>query len=172
MALTSKDLCTTHGTDNHYIIGPYGEVRLPAGFSVEIEALYRSFSSSYRGEPQTAGGNWEFPVLVKYKLIKSGPLMPYIEGGLVFSHLTCSDLNVAHDSNYGIALGPASKSTRWCCASRPKSATTASSSTISRATASCNRTAIRRWYWWGSASSPGEAFYIQSWTLFRFHSRS
>ncbi|HTB20384.1 MAG TPA: hypothetical protein VK708_19805 [Bryobacteraceae bacterium] len=92
-------------SNGHYIIGPYGEVRLPGGFSVEIEALYRSFSSSYRGEPQTAGGNWEFPVLAKYKLLQSGPLKPYIDGGLVFSHLTGSDLNVAHDSNYGIALG-------------------------------------------------------------------
>jgi len=91
--------------DNHYIIGPYGEVRLPGGFSVEIDALYRSFSSSYRGEPQVTGGNWEFPVLAKYKLLKSGPVKPYIEGGLLLSHLTGSDFNVAHASNYGITLG-------------------------------------------------------------------
>jgi hypothetical protein len=30
---------------------------------------------------------------------------PYIEGGLVLSHLTGSDFNVAHASNYGITLG-------------------------------------------------------------------
>jgi len=91
--------------NGHFIIGPYGEVRLPGGFSVEIDALYRSFSSSYRGEPQVTGGNWEFPVLAKYKLLKSGPVKPYVEGGLVFSHLTGSDLNVAHATNDGITLG-------------------------------------------------------------------
>jgi opacity protein-like surface antigen len=91
--------------NNHYIIGPYGEVRLPGGFSVEIQALYRGFSSSYLGELETTGGSWEFPVMAKYKLLKSGPVKPYIEGGLVFSHLTGSDLNVAHASNYGITLG-------------------------------------------------------------------
>ena len=87
--------------NSHYIIGPYGEVRLPGGFSVEIDALYRSF---YLDEPQVTGGNWEFPVLAKYKLLKSGPVKPYIEGGLVLSHLTGSDFNVAHASNYGITL--------------------------------------------------------------------
>jgi hypothetical protein len=91
--------------NNHYIIGPYGEVRLPGGFSVEIEALYRGFSSSYLGSLQQTGGNWEFPVLAKYKLLKSGPVKPYIEGGLVLSHLTGSHFDVAHASNYGITLG-------------------------------------------------------------------
>jgi hypothetical protein len=91
--------------NGHFIIGPYGEVRLPGGFSIEIDALYRSFSSNYYGEPQATGGSWEFPVLAKYKLLKSGPVKPYIEGGLVFSHLTGSDFNVAHASNYGVTLG-------------------------------------------------------------------
>jgi hypothetical protein len=105
ISITAGGPIDTTINNNYFIIGTYGEVRLPGGFSVEIEALYRSFSSSYLGEPQTTGGNWEFPVLAKYKLLKSGPVKPYIEGGLVFSHLTGSDLDVAHATNYGITLG-------------------------------------------------------------------
>jgi hypothetical protein len=59
--------------NSHYIIGPYGEVRLPGGFSVEIDALYRSFSSSYVGEPQVTGGNWEFPVLANTSCSRAAP---------------------------------------------------------------------------------------------------
>lgn len=91
-------------SNHRYIVGPYGEVRLPGGFSVEVDALYRSFDASFRGASQVAAGSWEFPVMAKYKLLK-GPVKPYIEGGLVLSHLTGSDLNITHASNYGVTLG-------------------------------------------------------------------
>jgi hypothetical protein len=89
---------------NHYIVGPYGEVRLPGGFSVEVDALYRSFNYS-PGLLRANNGNWEFPVMAKYKLLKKGPVKPYIDGGLILSHLTGSDLNITHASNYGVTLG-------------------------------------------------------------------
>jgi hypothetical protein len=89
---------------NRYVIGPYGEVRLPGGFSIEVDALYRSFSYTQNTFSGSVG-NWEFPVMAKYKLLKSGPVKPYIEGGLLLSHLTGSDLNITHASNYGITLG-------------------------------------------------------------------
>jgi len=93
---------------NRYVIGPYGEVRLPGGFSVEVDALYRSFSY-FQGAPNGNGasgsnGSWEFPVMAKEKLLK-GPVRPYIAGGLVLSHLTGSDLDVTHASNYGVTVG-------------------------------------------------------------------
>ena len=58
---------------NRYVIGPYGEVRLPGGFSVEVDALYRSFSY-FQGAPNGNGasgsnGSWEFPVMAKEKLL-------------------------------------------------------------------------------------------------------
>jgi opacity protein-like surface antigen len=105
----------TEGSDggfastNRYIIGPYGEIRLPAGFSIEVDALYRSFSyqtvsglGSAFGE---SNGNWEFPVMAKYKLTHTPVAKPYIDGGLVLSHLTGSDINVTHAANYGITVG-------------------------------------------------------------------
>ena len=93
----------TEVTTNRYVIGAYGEVRLPAGFSIEVDALYRNFSYMQNNFPFSAG-TWEFPVIAKYKLLK-GPVKPYIEGGLVLSHLTGSDLNITHAANYGITLG-------------------------------------------------------------------
>jgi len=85
------------------IIGPYLEVHLPLGFSIEGDALY--YPSLY---PNAAGGGsvWQFPILAKLKFL-SGPVRPYIEGGPSYSHLsdvkTLPDL--LHDSNYGITLG-------------------------------------------------------------------
>jgi hypothetical protein len=90
-------------SDHQLIVGPYVEVRLPFGFSVEADALYESaiFSSVYTG-----GSTWQFPVLAKYKFLK-GPVRPYVEGGPSFSHIT--DLAeipaLNHRSNYGIVLG-------------------------------------------------------------------
>ena len=92
---------------NHYVVGPYIELKLPFRFSVEVDALYRSYD--YRlapPAPNNSIGSWEFPVMAKYKLL-GGPVRPYIEGGPVFSHLSGvgSIVGLQHDSNYGITLG-------------------------------------------------------------------
>jgi len=88
----------------HFIVGPYGEIRLPGGFSMEIDALYRSFSYKQPSNISSNNGNWEFPVMAKYRLLK-GPARPYIEGGLILSHLTGSDINITHAANYGVTVG-------------------------------------------------------------------
>src|SRR5579862_9890748 len=79
-----------------FVIGPYAEVRLPAGFAVEVDALYRSFSF-HSTQSSASPSQWEFPVLLKRRFLK-GPVRPYMDGGVVLSHLN-------HRSNYGIALG-------------------------------------------------------------------
>lgn len=86
-----------------FIWGPYVELRLPLGFSVEGDALF------YPGIYNNAAGGgtvWQFPILAKLKFLK-GPVRPYIEGGPSYSHL--SDVktlpNLLHSSNYGITLG-------------------------------------------------------------------
>ncbi|HEY1760510.1 MAG TPA: outer membrane beta-barrel protein [Bryobacteraceae bacterium] len=88
---------------NTLIIGPYLEVRLGLGLSIEADALY--YPSLY----STAAGGaslWQFPILAKYRFL-GGPVRPYIEGGPAYSHLsdvkTLPDL--VHDNNYGITLG-------------------------------------------------------------------
>ncbi len=86
-----------------FIIGPYLEMRLPLGLSIEGDALYypHLYSNAVGG-----GSVWQFPILAKLG-IPLGPIKPYIEGGPSYSHL--SDVktvtNLVHESNYGITLG-------------------------------------------------------------------
>jgi len=86
-----------------FIIGPALDLRLPFGFGVELDALYESglYSSTLNG-----GNTWQFPLLAKERLLK-GPVRPFIDGGVSFSHLTdlkeLPDLN--HRNNFGIVLG-------------------------------------------------------------------
>jgi opacity protein-like surface antigen len=95
---------------HRYTIGPYGEFRLPSGFSVELDALYRSYDYGQSGNkaviPQSvSAGVWEFPLLAKKSLF-GGPIQPYIEGGVALSHLSVNDVvELNHRNNYGIVLG-------------------------------------------------------------------
>ena len=85
-------------TTNRYIIGPMGELRLPAGFGIELDILYRHFGysslSSTSGitttliDAQTSGSAWEFPLVAKYKF-KGVPLLrPYVEAGVSWDRLS------------------------------------------------------------------------------------
>ena len=91
---------------HRYIIGPFVEVRLPARFSVEVDALYRSYDYRRIGiGTGVSPGAWEFPVLAR-KAFFGGPIQPYVEGGVALSHLSVSDvLELNHRNNYGIVLG-------------------------------------------------------------------
>ncbi len=96
---------------HRYIIGPFVEVRLPARFSIEVDALYRSYDyrqvvNSRVGALQPVSPSaWEFPVLA-HKALFGGPIQPYVEGGVALSHLSVADVvELNHRNNYGIVLG-------------------------------------------------------------------
>ena len=96
---------------HRYIIGPFVEVRLPSRFSVEVDALYRSYDyrqtllSRVDAAASVSPGAWEFPVLAR-KALLGGPIQPYIEGGVALSHLSVGDvIELNHRNNYGIVLG-------------------------------------------------------------------
>jgi hypothetical protein len=91
---------------NNYELGPFIEVRLPAKFSVEADALYRGYTFNSR-TGSTSASSWEFPIVAKYHLLK-GPIKPYVEGGLSFSHLSDVQsliVSANHNANFGIVLG-------------------------------------------------------------------
>jgi hypothetical protein len=93
---------------NRYVIGPYFEVRLPASLSIEVDALYRSYDftqvSPYATQT-TSVSSWDFPVVLKYKMLH-GPLRPFIEGGLVFNHVSVNSVpELIHRDDGGITLG-------------------------------------------------------------------
>jgi opacity protein-like surface antigen len=102
-AVTSVDTASIPNSHT-FIVGPYLELRLPLGLSIEGDALYYPglFSNAVGG----GGSVWQFPILLKLG-IQLGPIRPYIEGGPAYSHLsdvkTVTDL--LHTNNYGITLG-------------------------------------------------------------------
>ncbi len=109
----NMDVGVPSASSNSYTIGGYVEVRLPLSLSIEGDALYRGFKfSAVVPSPQVlssisgTGGQWDFPVVAKYKFLK-GPIRPYVEGGLDFSHLSNvpSFVTANHNTNFGIALG-------------------------------------------------------------------
>ena len=92
---------------HRFTIGPFAEFRLPAGFAVEVDALYRSYSfrQALRQASTVSTSAWEFPVLARKSLF-GGPVSPYVEGGVALSHLSVKNVaELNHNNNYGIVLG-------------------------------------------------------------------
>ena len=91
-----------------WTVGPTIEFRLPFGFSVEADALYRGYrqQSSFAGNEfippgismipvipafvvssQSNTKVWDFPLLLKYR-IGSHRFRPFVDAGYTFSHRT------------------------------------------------------------------------------------
>src|SRR5205085_6478436 len=91
--LTSQfsDVANFNSDTKRYIVGPMIELRLPAGFAIEGDALYTN--TDFSGPLQAASSivtsvvntnSWEFPVLLKKKFGANTPgvaIRPYIEAG-------------------------------------------------------------------------------------------
>jgi opacity protein-like surface antigen len=84
-------------TTNRYIVGPMVELRLPAGFGIEFNALYRHFGYNFSGTPagstgpvngSVTTGAWEFPLMAKYKFKGVELLRPYVEAGISWDKLS------------------------------------------------------------------------------------
>ena len=95
--------------DTHrYTFGPYVEVRLPAGFGVELDALYQTYEYRQVVPAPTIDQNshaWQFPLVVKKRFLP-GPVKPYLEAGAAFSHLSVGDVRELNDRNtWGLVLG-------------------------------------------------------------------
>ena len=93
---------------HRYTFGPYVEVRLPAGFGIELDALYQTYEYRQVVPAPTIDQNshaWEFPLVVKKRFLP-GPVKPYVEAGAAFSHLSVSDLANLNDRNtWGLVVG-------------------------------------------------------------------
>ena len=85
-------------SSRNYILGPMVELRLPAGFAIEANALYSKVNFSSIG---SAAGTftdvldsdaWEFPVLLKYKFGGANAVVaaarPYIAAGANFRRIS------------------------------------------------------------------------------------
>jgi len=82
---------------NRYIVGPTAELKLPFGFGLEADVLYRHFSYTGSGSisgitttilnTNTTSSAWEFPLLVKYRL-PAKIVHPYVDGGVAWDTLS------------------------------------------------------------------------------------
>jgi opacity protein-like surface antigen len=82
-----------------YIIGPQIELRLPAGFAIELDALYTKLNFSSVGSvagsvvnAATDADSWEFPLLLKKKFGGANAgvaaVRPFVATGAAFRRLT------------------------------------------------------------------------------------
>ena len=82
-----------------YVIGPMVELRLPAGFAIEADALYSqaNFSSLLAGAGSVITApfdtnSWEFPILLKKKFggadAVAASVRPYVGAGASFRRLS------------------------------------------------------------------------------------
>jgi opacity protein-like surface antigen len=71
---------------NRYVVGPMAELRLPFGFGIEVNALYRHYGFS--GTPGSVStGAWQFPLVAKYRF-KAPLVRPYVEAGVAWDKLS------------------------------------------------------------------------------------
>jgi hypothetical protein len=86
---------TVTSVTNRYIVGPTAELRLPFGFGVEVDALYRHFSYNSTASLvdalltlRTTSNDWEFPILLKKRFGGVGPVRPFVDGGVNFNKIS------------------------------------------------------------------------------------
>jgi len=90
---------------SRYIVGATGELRLPFGLGVELDALYRHFSSA----PVT-GNAWEFPLLAKYRF-PTRIVRPFADAGVAWDTLQgltqslSNPSQLRHNSVRGYVIG-------------------------------------------------------------------
>src|SRR5580692_10761436 len=69
-----------------FTIGPSFQVNLPAGFRLEIDALYRPVAYQV-ATADISASQFQFPVLLQRHIGKYPLIKPYAEAGLSFDHL-------------------------------------------------------------------------------------
>ncbi len=96
---------------NRYLIGPTAELHLPWGFGVEVDALYRHFdyrnlagSASNAVSSVNGVGDWEFPLLLKYRF-PAKVVRPYVDGGVAFDRLSGLSSTVSGSPEKGTTIG-------------------------------------------------------------------
>jgi hypothetical protein len=81
-----------------YTVGPSVEFRLPAGFAIEIDALYRRLGLRDSGltvfteydafTDRWRGNAWEFPLLPKYYFRRRERWQPFVGAGMAMRYLS------------------------------------------------------------------------------------
>jgi hypothetical protein len=91
--VNNSNFSTLTSSTQRYIVGPMFELRLPWGFSIEADALFRQFN--YHALPSlpdvgslgASTNDWEFPILLKYRFASHAFVRPYVGAGVAFDKL-------------------------------------------------------------------------------------
>lgn len=99
-----------------YLVGPTGELHLPFGFSVEVDALYRPLN--YTDYPINlsplpgnysptvhSGSDWQFPILAKYEFHKGIIAHPFVDAGVTYRHVGFSNVSLGNADTAGVTVG-------------------------------------------------------------------
>jgi hypothetical protein len=85
----SNPSATFESGSTGFILGPTIEVHLPAGFGIEVDALYRHFDYNASATlvdtlvNNKANSAWEFPFLIKYR-VTTPVVRPFLDAGFAF----------------------------------------------------------------------------------------
>lgn len=73
----------------HWTLGPTLDIKLPAGFGLEADLLYRrvGYTDTALGKDSNAG-QFNIPILLKYHFPGHGMARLYVEGGVAFRAIT------------------------------------------------------------------------------------
>src|SRR5271157_3897298 len=79
----------SYSVPNRYIVGVTAELRLPAGFGIEGDVLFRhlNYTDRFLSTPVTTttdkatSSAWEFPILLKYRF-HTPIARPYVDAGV------------------------------------------------------------------------------------------
>ena len=90
-------------SEDRFTIGPTMEVHLPFHLSFEVDALWRQSSFStvgghFNGNLDSSVNDWQVPFMAKYER-KLGPIHPFIDGGVVYRHVSTSSSSVPPPTN-------------------------------------------------------------------------
>lgn len=99
-----------------YTVGPMAELRLPHGFGVEFDVLYKRLgfgdlnvsSALVFAYTNASANSWEFPVLAKYRIPLIRRVRPYVDVGPSFrtlSGVSASTVTII-EFGYGYVSGP------------------------------------------------------------------
>ena len=90
-----------------YIVGPVAELRIPFGFALEVDGLYRGteYTATTNGVPTKINAQaWELPYLAKFRF--PIPLLkPFISAGGAYRTFTNLNNNITPTHNAFVAAG-------------------------------------------------------------------
>jgi hypothetical protein len=103
-------------TTQRYLVGVTAELHLPFGLGVEGDAIYRHFNyKNVLGSTGSAivsvntAGNWEFPLLLKYRF-PAKVVRPFADAGIAWDKLSgisnsVANLSPAKNTTTGFVMG-------------------------------------------------------------------